>query len=140
TTQTSPTRTETDSIGSLEIPDTAYWGVHTARANENFPIARRPISVYPDFVRAFACVKKAAARANAEIEALDDQRATRIYAACEEIKAGKLPDQAAVAVVQGGAGASSNMNANEAITFRALEIAGRPMGDYAFIHPIDLTN
>ena len=56
-----PTRTETDSIGSLEIPAAAYWGVHTARANENFPIARRPVSVYPDFVRAFACVKQAAA-------------------------------------------------------------------------------
>lgn len=52
-----PTRTETDSIGSLEIPAAAYWGVHTARAMENFPIARRPVSVYPDFVRAFACVK-----------------------------------------------------------------------------------
>jgi aspartate ammonia-lyase len=140
TTQTSPTRTETDSIGSLEIPDTAYWGVHTARANENFPIARRPISVYPDFVRAFACVKQAAARANAEIGALDDQRANLIDAACEEIKAGKLHDQFAVGVVQGGAGTSTNMNANEVITNRALEIAGRPKGDYAFIHPNDHTN
>src|SRR5699024_1684362 len=138
--QTSPTRTETDSIGSLEIPDTAYWGVHTARADENFPIARRPISVYPDFVRAFACVKQAAARANAEIGALDDQRANLIDAACEEIKAGKLHDQFAVGVVQGGAGTSTNMNANEVITNRALEIAGRPKGDYAFIHPNDHTN
>ena len=70
------TRTETDSIGSLEIPAAAYWGVHTARAHENFPIARRPISVYPDFVRAFACVKQAAARANLEIGALDEQRSS----------------------------------------------------------------
>ena len=140
TSQNYPTRTETDSIGSLEIPDTAYWGVHTARANENFPIARRPVSVYPDFVRAFACVKQAAARANAEIGALDDQRANLIDAACEEIKAGKLHDQFAVGVIQGGAGTSTNMNANEVITNRALEIAGRSKGDYAFIHPNDHTN
>ena len=75
TTQTPPTRTETDTIGSLEIPQTAYWGVHTARANQNVPITRRPINVHPDFVRAFACVKQAAARANAEIGALDERRA-----------------------------------------------------------------
>ncbi|WP_426936803.1 aspartate ammonia-lyase [Brevibacterium sp. LE-L] len=140
TNQNLPTRTETDSIGSLEIPDTAYWGVHTARANENFPIARRPVSVYPDFVRAFACVKQAAARANAEIGALDDQRANLIDAACEEIKSGRLHDQFAVGVIQGGAGTSTNMNANEVITNRALEIAGRAKGDYAFIHPNDHTN
>ncbi|MDN6176416.1 MAG: aspartate ammonia-lyase [Brevibacterium sp.] len=140
TAQTPPTRTETDSIGSLEIPDTAYWGVHTARANENFPITRRPINVYPDFVRAFACVKQAAARANAEIGALDDQRATLIDAACEEIKAGKLHDQFTVGVIQGGAGTSTNMNANEVITNRALEIAGRAKGDYSYLNPNDHTN
>ncbi|MGO2863694.1 MAG: lyase family protein, partial [Brevibacterium sp.] len=117
-----PTRTETDSIGSLEIPTSAYWGVHTARAGENFPIARRPVSVYPDFVRAFACVKQAAARANLEIGALDEQRANLIDAACEEIKDGKLHDQFTVGVIQGGAGTSTNMNANEVITNRALEI------------------
>ncbi len=134
------TRTETDSIGSLEIPASAYWGVHTARAHENFPIARRPISVYPDFVRAFACVKQAAARANLEIGALDEQRATLIDRACEEIKTGMLLDQFVVGVVQGGAGTSTNMNANEVITNRALELAGREKGDYAFLSPIDHTN
>ena len=135
-----PTRTETDSIGSLEIPMSAYWGVHTARAGENFPIARRPVSVYPDFVRAFACVKQAAARANLEIGALDEQRANLIDAACEEIKDGKLHDQFTVGVIQGGAGTSTNMNANEVITNRALEIAGHAKGDYSFINPNDHTN
>ncbi|RAD05494.1 aspartate ammonia-lyase, partial [Burkholderia multivorans] len=74
------TRTETDALGSLEIPADAYWGVHTARAMENFPIAARPISVYPEFVRAYACVKQAAARANREIGALDAGRAGLIDA------------------------------------------------------------
>nr|WP_245190384.1 aspartate ammonia-lyase [Leucobacter exalbidus] len=134
------TRTETDSIGSVEVPAAAYWGVHTARAHENFPIARRPVSVYPDFVRAFACVKQAASRANLEIGALDEQRATLIDRACEEIKTGLLHDQFVVGVVQGGAGTSTNMNANEVITNRALELAGHPKGDYAFIHPNDHTN
>ncbi|UOQ60410.1 aspartate ammonia-lyase [Leucobacter rhizosphaerae] len=134
------TRTETDSIGSLEIPAAAYWGVHTARAHENFPIARRPVSVYPDFIRAFACVKQAAARANLEIGALDEQRATLIDRACEEIKTGMLHDQFVVGVVQGGAGTSTNMNANEVITNRALELAGHAKGDYDFINPNDHTN
>ena len=134
------TRTETDSIGSVEVPAAAYWGVHTYRAHENFPIARRPISVYPDFVRAFACVKQAAARANLEIGALDEPRATLIDRACEEIKTGMLHDQFVVGVVQGGAGTSTNMNANEVITNRALELAGHEKGDYSFIHPNDHTN
>ncbi|MFD5599570.1 aspartate ammonia-lyase [Leucobacter sp. NPDC058333] len=134
------TRTETDSLGSVEIPASAYWGVHTARAHENFPIARRPISVYPDFIRAFACVKQAAARANLEIGALDEQRATLIDRACEEIKTGMLHDQFVVGVIQGGAGTSTNMNANEVITNRALELAGHAKGDYSFINPNDHTN
>ena len=134
------TRTETDSLGSVEIPAAAYWGVHTARCLENFPIARRPISVYPDFVRAFACVKQAAARANLEIGSLDEQRATLIDRACEEIKTGMLLDQFLVGVVQGGAGTSTNMNVNEVITNRALELAGHPKGDYDFINPNDHTN
>lgn len=124
----------------MEIPAAAYWGVHTARAHENFPIARRPISVYPDFVRAFACVKQAAARANLEIGALDEQRVRLIDRACEEIKDGMLHDQFVVGVIQGGAGTSTNMNANEVITNRALELAGRQKGDYAYINPNDHTN
>ena len=136
----SQTRTETDSLGSIEIPSSVYWGAHTWRALKNFPISGRPISVYPDFVRAFACVKQAAARANREIGALDEQRATLIDRACEEVKTGMLHDQFVVGVVQGGAGTSTNMNANEVITNRALELAGHERGDYAFINPNDHTN
>lgn len=135
-----PTRTETDSLGSLEVPAEAYWGVHTARAIENFPIAKRPISVYPDFIRAFACVKQAAARANLEIGVLDQERAELIDHACEDIKNGMLLDQFVVGVVQGGAGTSSNMNVNEVVTNRALELAGHRKGDYVFINPNDHTN
>src|SRR5699024_7447113 len=102
--------------------------------------ARRHVSAYPDVVRASACLKQAAARANAELGAPDDHRATLIDAASEELKAGKLHDEFAVGVVQGGAGTSTKMNATEVITNRALEIAGRPKGDYAFIHPTDHTN
>ncbi len=134
------TRVETDSLGSVEVPRSAYWGVHTARALENFPISRRPISVYPQFVRAYACVKQAAARANLEIGAIDEQKARLIDRACEEVKNGMLLDQFIVGVVQGGAGTSTNMNANEVITNRALELAGREKGDYAFINPNDHTN
>lgn len=134
------TRTETDSLGSVEIPAEAYWGVHTARAHENFPITLRPISVYPDFIRAFACVKQAAARANLEIGALDADRARLIDAACEEIIGGALIDQFVVGVIQGGAGTSTNMNANEVITNRALELGGWEKGDYSQIHPNDHTN
>src|SRR5690606_9429790 len=99
-----------------------------------------PISVYPDFIRALACVKQAAARANLEIGALDEQRAKLIDRACEEIKTGMLHDQFVVGVVQGGAGTSTNMNANEVITNRALELAGHPKGEYSFINPNDHTN
>lgn len=136
----STTRIETDSLGSLEVPADAYWGVHTARAIENFPIAKRPISVYPDFIRAYACVKQAAARANLEIGVLDKERADLIDRACEEIKNGALLDEFVVGVVQGGAGTSSNMNVNEVVTNRALELAGHKKGDYSFINPNDHTN
>lgn len=136
----SQTRTETDSLGSVEVPANVYWGVHTWRAMKNFPITLRPISVYPDFVRAFACVKQAAVRANLEIGAISAEKAGFIDRACEEIKTGMLHDQFVVGVIQGGAGTSTNMNANEVITNRALELAGRERGDYSFIHPNDDTN
>ncbi|WP_231443643.1 aspartate ammonia-lyase [Brevibacterium zhoupengii] len=134
------TRTETDSLGALEIPHDAYWGANSARANENFPIALSSIAVYPQFVRAFACVKQAACRANAEIGHLDGTRAHWIDKACEEVKHGHLLEQFNVNVIQGGAGTSTNMNVNEVITNRALELAGRNKGDYSFINPIDHTN
>jgi aspartate ammonia-lyase len=137
---TTRTRTETDSLGSLEIPADAYWGIHTARALENFPIAKRPISVYPDLVTALAMVKQASARANRDIGVLDRERAGLIDRACQLIIDGEYHDQFTVGVIQGGAGTSTNMNANEVITNVALELAGRPKGDYGYLSPIDHTN
>ncbi len=137
---TSRTRTETDSLGSLEIPADAYWGIHTARALENFPISRRPISVYADLVKALAMVKQASARANREIGALDEERADLIDRASQLVIDGRFHDQFVVGVIQGGAGTSTNMNANEVITNIALELAGRPKGDYGYLSPIDHTN
>jgi aspartate ammonia-lyase len=134
------TRTETDSLGSLEIPIDAYWGIHTARALENFPISRRPISVYADLVKALAMVKQASARANREIGALDPERADLIDRASQLVIDGRFHDQFVVGVIQGGAGTSTNMNANEVITNIALELAGRPKGDYSYLSPIDHTN
>jgi len=136
----SRTRTETDSLGSLEIPADAYWGIHTARALENFPISKRPISVYKDLVRGLAMVKQASARANREIGALDAEKADLIDRASQLVIDGQYLDQFVVGVIQGGAGTSTNMNANEVITNIALELAGRKKGDYAFLSPIDDTN
>jgi aspartate ammonia-lyase len=137
---TTRTRIETDSLGSLEIPADVYWGIHTARALENFPISKRPISVYPDLIRALAMVKQASARANAEIGVLDADKAGFIDAAAQRVIDGEFHDQFVVGVIQGGAGTSTNMNANEVITNVALEMAGREKGDYAFLSPIDHTN
>src|SRR5690606_27106905 len=134
------TRTETDSLGSLEVPVDAYWGVHTARALENFPISLRPISVYRDLVVAFAQIKMAAARANRAIGVLDGSKAELIEAACQEIIDGKLHDQFVVGIIQGGAGTSTNMNFNEVIANRALELGGWKKGEYQHIHPLDDVN
>ncbi len=133
-------RLEADSLGQMEIPADAYWGINTARAVENFPISSRPVSVYADLVVAFAQIKQASARANGEIGVLDTEIAGWIDQACQEIIDGQLHDQFVVGVIQGGAGTSTNMNANEVIANRALELAGRHKGDYAFISPNDHVN
>lgn len=135
-----PTRTESDSLGSLAIPQNAYWGVHTARALENFPIARRPISVFPDLIRALACVKLAAVRANAEIGSIEPEKATVIERVCQEIIDGHLHEEFVVGIIQGGAGTSTNMNANEVIANRALELMGHAKGEYQYLNPIDDVN
>ncbi|HXR45003.1 MAG TPA: aspartate ammonia-lyase [Pseudolysinimonas sp.] len=135
-----PTRTETDSLGSMEIPANVYWGIHTARALINFPISRRAISNYPDLIRALARVKQAAARANRELGVLDERKAQVIDAVCERIVAGELHDQFVVGVIQGGAGTSTNMNTNEVIANAGLESMGLAFGDYSELHPIDDVN
>jgi aspartate ammonia-lyase len=134
------TRTETDSLGSLEIPANAYWGIHTARALENFPITRRAIYNYPDLIRALAVVKRAAARANADIGVLDPAKAAIIERVCEEIADGELHREFCVGVIQGGAGTSTNMNTNEVIANRGLELLGYGRGQYEHLHPIDDVN
>ncbi|HEY8589929.1 MAG TPA: aspartate ammonia-lyase [Naasia sp.] len=134
------TRIETDSLGDYQVPASAFWGIHTARALENFPISRRPISVYPHLVHSLGAVKQAAARANAEIGVLPADKAALIDAACEDVKEGRLDEQFVVGVVQGGAGTSTNMNANEVIANRALELAGHPKGAYEHLHPLDDVN
>lgn len=133
-------RVERDSLGELPVPAEAYWGIHTARARENFRISRRAISNYPDLIVALARVKQAAARANRDLGALASEKAAAIDAVCERIAAGELHDQFVVDVIQGGAGTSTNMNANEVIANAALEALGHPKGDYAALHPIDDVN
>lgn len=133
-------RTESDSLGPLEVPENAYWGVHTKRAMDNFPIAKRPISVYPDFIVALASVKQACARANQEIGALSREKAGWIDAACQEIIDGRYHDEFVVGVIQGGAGTSTNMNANEVICNLALEKAGYEKGRYDILSPLDHVN
>ena len=137
---TTATRTESDSLGSMVIPANAYWGIHTARALENFPITRRAIYNYPDLIRALARVKQAAARANAELCVLDAHKAAIIDQVCQEILGGALHEQFRVGVIQGGAGTSTNMNANEVIANRGLELMGFEKGDYAQLSPIDDVN
>ena len=134
------TRTEHDLLGEKEVPADAYWGVHTERARENFPITGVPVGRYPFLVRGLAFVKEAAALANRDLGLLDERRAAAISAACRELRAGALHDQFVVDLIQGGAGTSTNMNANEVIANRALEILGRTKGDYAHVHPNDHVN
>jgi aspartate ammonia-lyase len=134
------TRTERDFLGDRQVPEAAYWGVHTARALENFPISGIPVSQYRDLVAALGAVKQAAVRANTELGLIDERRATAIDRACQDIREGVLDAQFVVDVIQGGAGTSTNMNANEVIANRALELLGLPAGSYDVIHPLDHVN
>src|SRR5438876_2457363 len=138
--QADEVRIEHDLLGDRAVPAAAYFGVHTLRAVENFPITGNPISIYPDLIRALACIKEAAARANQELGLLDKERTDAIAKACEEIRAGKLHDQFVVDVIQGGAGTSTNMNANEVIANLALEHLGHRRGEYQYLHPNEHVN
>ncbi len=137
---TQPVRIEHDLLGDRAVPAGAYYGIHTLRALENFSISGTAIAIYPDLGAALACTKQAAAIANSELGLLDERRATAIRLACEEVREGKLAEEFVVDVIQGGAGTSSNMNANEVICNRALELLGRPKGDYQELHPLDHVN
>jgi aspartate ammonia-lyase len=133
-------RIEHDLLGDRPIPMAAYYGVHTLRAVENFPITGNTISIYPDLIRALACIKQAAALANHELGLLDKTKTDAVVKACEEVRSGKLHDQFVVDVIQGGAGTSTNMNANEVIANRALEHLGHERGEYRYLHPNEDVN
>src|SRR5436305_3823318 len=134
------TRREHDLLGDRDVPADAYYGVHTLRAIENFPISGTKISIYPDLIAALASIKLRAGKSNRDLGLLDDTRAGAIVAAAEEIRAGRLHEQFVVDVIQGGAGTSTNMNANEVIANRPLELLARPKGDYHFLHPNEHVN
>ena len=131
-------RVEKDSIGAKDVPADVYYGVQSLRAAENFPITG--LRMHPELIRSLACIKKAAALANREAGLLDVSRADAIVRACDEILAGRLREQFIVDPIQGGAGTSINMNANEVIANRAIELLGGVKGDYALVNPNDHVN
>ncbi len=133
-------RLEHDFLGEMEIPANIYYGIQTMRALENFYVSGQPISTFPEFIRALAWIKKAAAKANAKLGVLPENIEKGICAACDDIIEGKLLDQFPVDVIQGGAGTSTNMNANEVIANRALEIMGHQKGEYQYCHPNNHVN
>ena len=132
------TRKESDSIGTLDVPAQAYYGVQALRAKNNFPITGRPM--HRLIIVALAQIKRAAAVSNRNAGTLDARLADAIVAACDEIIAGKLHDQFIVDAIQGGAGTSANMNANEVVANRAIELLGGTKGDYSIVHPNDHVN
>lgn len=134
------TRREHDLLGDRDIPFEAYYGVHTLRAMENFPITGLPISMVPNLVRALAEIKMAAALTNYDLGMLEAKQCQAIVAACHEILAGKWHEHFTVDMIQGGAGTSTNMNANEVIANRALELLGFERGQYSHLHPNEHVN
>ncbi len=134
------TRTEHDLLGNREIPIEYYFGVQTLRAMENFHISRVRLNFFPNFIIGLAMVKEAAAKANRDLGLLENDKAEAIITACHEIISGKLHEHFVVDMVQGGAGTSTNMNINEVVANRALEIMGYGKGNYAIIHPNNHVN
>lgn len=134
------TRQEHDLIGYRDVPADAYYGIQTLRAFENFTVSGVCLHQFSTFVRALATVKKAAAIANNKVDVLDERIKDAIVAACNDVIDNKYHDQFIVDMFQGGAGTSTNMNANEVIANRALEILGYQKGDYQHVHPNNNVN
>ncbi|MBN1546295.1 MAG: aspartate ammonia-lyase [Syntrophaceae bacterium] len=132
------TRIEEDLLGQLAVPADSYWGIHTERALHNFKISGR--LVRPELIRAMALVKKACCLANMELGYLEKSKGDAIIAACDDIVAGQLADQFPLDALQGGAGTSTNMNVNEVVANRAIELLGGSLGNYTVIHPIEDVN
>src|SRR6187455_3551285 len=139
-TQAQKTRTEHDLLGEKQIPFDAYYGVQTLRALENFQISGVKTNFYPDYVKAYAMVKMAAARANADVGRMKKEKLDAIEKACQAVMDGKYHEHFLVDLYQGGAGTSANMNANEVLANIALEMMGKKKGDYQFIEPHDDLN
>ncbi len=133
-------RTESDLLGELQIPETAYYGVQTQRAINNFKISNNYLSHYPEFVKALGVVKLGAAQANHELGILSKELFDAISFASNELIAGKYTEQFPIDMIQGGAGTSTNMNANEVIANIALEHLGKQKGEYQFCSPNDHVN
>lgn len=133
-------RTETDLIGTVDLPADAYYGVNTVRAAENFQLSSKRLNQFPELVTALAIIKQAAAAANRDVGALDATIADAIITASQEIASGQLHEQFILDMIQGGAGTSTNMNANEVIANRALEQMGHSKGDYDVLHPLNHVN
>jgi len=131
-------RIEHDMFGSRPVPEEHYYGIHALRAGENFPLSGRTVA--PELIGAVALVKKACAEANAELGYLDPEKADAIGSACDEVIAGKFDAEFITDALQGGAGTSTNMNVNEVVANRALELLGHPKGDYGFVNPLDHVN
>ncbi len=133
-------RIEHDLLGEMAIPAESYFGIHTQRAVDNFPVSGNKISIYPELINALATVKQACAEANRSLGTLSDTKANAIIAACLEIRNGNLHSSFVVDVIQGGAGTSTNMNANEVIANRGLEHLGHAKGEYDHLHPLEDVN
>ena len=133
-------RNESDLLGTVQVPANAYYGVQTQRAIANFKISGQKLSSYPHLIRALAVVKKAAAKTNYELGLLDENIYLKIAEVCEELMDGKLHEEFPIDMIQGGAGTSVNMNANEVIANRVLEKMGREKGDYQYCSPNDHVN
>ena len=134
------TRSEHDLLGDKDVPVEALFGVQTLRCIENFDISRNLLGDHPEFVKAFGIVKMGAILANHELGLVSDEITDAVVAACKELMEGKHTEHFPIDMIQGGAGTSANMNANEVIANRALEIMGKKHGEYQFIHPNDHIN
>src|SRR5690349_11434893 len=131
-------RVESDTMGEVRVPNSAYYGAQTQRAIENFPISG--VRLPKDFIRAIALIKPAAAKANMQLGLLEPRKGEAIVSAAKEVMEGSLYEQFVVDIFQTGSGTSTNMNANEVIANRAIELLGGKRGDYKLIHPNDHVN
>ena len=133
-------RIEHDLLGEMEIDDNVYYGIHTQRAVNNFPVTGNPINIYPELVNALASVKQACAVSNRSFGLLSEEKTRAIVTACEQIRAGSYHEFFIVDVIQGGAGTSTNMNANEVVANVGLALLGQKLGDYKWLHPLEDVN